>query len=154
MMNIMANTIQLHVAHFDKENEEYLHLVLKRADNLLVYPGMWQVITGRIEERETALKAAMRELNEETGITTDKIWTLPYVASFFNPKSNSISMIPCFGIVARDNCIRLSDEHSGYEWLRIDDCIQSLALPSHKEGSKVFDDYILNSELNDLFLVK
>ena len=41
-------------------------LLLKRTDTLV---GEWCQVAGKIEEGETAWQAALRELNEETGLT-------------------------------------------------------------------------------------
>jgi putative (di)nucleoside polyphosphate hydrolase len=46
-------------------------LVCQRADN--VEGGKWQMPQGGIDENEDTIKAGLRELNEETGITADEI---------------------------------------------------------------------------------
>mgnify|MGYP001181558042 FL=1 len=44
-------------------------LLLKKKD----HDDMWQSITGSLHENESPYEAAVRELNEETGIKSDKI---------------------------------------------------------------------------------
>ena len=90
MPDFISNTIQAHIAAYDLDENEYKFLVLKRAADLYIYPGLWQTVTGRIEPGETALDAAIREVKEETGLTPDDIWTLPYVANFFNIRKNGV----------------------------------------------------------------
>jgi hypothetical protein len=52
MPEFLSNTVQAHIASKNPENEEYLFLVMKRAEKVAVYPGLWQVMTGTIEKNE------------------------------------------------------------------------------------------------------
>ena len=53
-------------------------LLMKRADTRTIAPGIWSGIGGHLEKNEinSPLAACYREIEEETGITTDKIDTL------------------------------------------------------------------------------
>ncbi|MFG2483398.1 NUDIX domain-containing protein [Streptomyces virginiae] len=56
-----------------------VHVLLRRGDEILVsrrrqqqvFPGMWQIPAGLMEEREPARAAAAREFTEETSATVD-----------------------------------------------------------------------------------
>ena len=150
MAEFVSNTIQVHVAR--KYGEDYQFLVLKRAENELIYPGIWQVVTGTNEKDERAIKTALRETFEETGIIPSKFWTIPYVASFFDARRDRVSFVPVFGVLAAENSeVILSEEHSEYEWLEYNETIDRLLLPSHKEGTKYFLEYCLTNENNHFF---
>ena len=41
--------------------------MLQRADNEEIYPGLWQIVSGGIEQGEKAYEAAAREVREEIG---------------------------------------------------------------------------------------
>lgn len=154
MITHISDTIQVHVARLDSRSGEYEFLLLKRSDDKIPYPGLWQVVTGRIEENETALQAATRELFEETGLKAEKLWVVPYIASFFNARKDQVNSSPVFGvIVPEDSKVLLSDEHQAYKWLGYHGCIVQLELPSHKEGSTIFYEYILLSDRKERFLV-
>lgn len=43
-------------------------LILKRSQKVGSYPGRWAGVSGFIEENETPMDAARREVYEETGI--------------------------------------------------------------------------------------
>ena len=43
-------------------------LMLKRPDVCRSFPGMWSLVSGKLEEGETPVEAARREVMEETGI--------------------------------------------------------------------------------------
>lgn len=142
MPKIVSNTIQLHIAA--KSGNDYKFLVLQRSENVLIYPGLWQVVTGTIEDGETALQTAEREIIEETQLKPSRMYTIPYIASFFDTDKDQIHLSPVFGaVVDISETIILSNEHQEYLWLEYNDCIAKLELPSHKEGTRIFKKYIL-----------
>ena len=50
-------------------------LLIRRAPDR-IYPGIWQCVTGGLEGDEKVVDGALRELEEETGITAADIETL------------------------------------------------------------------------------
>ena len=152
MPKFVSNFVQVHIATFNEDIQEYKFLILKRSATMKVYPNLWQVITGTIEENETALQTALRELDEETGLIPKKIYTLPYLTTFFNAKKDTINASPVFGVVVDyANEIKLSDEHSEYLWLSFNDILQKLELPSHIEATKIFYNFVLINKENNKF---
>ncbi len=154
MPDFTANTVQVHIASGYLSSGGFRHLVLKRSESCEVYPGLWQVVTGRIEHNETALQCAVREAVEETGLEIMKLWTVPYLTSFFDARRNKVNFSAVFGILTDINQqVVISDEHSAYEWLSLNDCLKRLELPTHVEGTKIFQDYILNPKYDSKFLI-
>ncbi len=155
MAGFISNTIQAHIARYNKPAGEYEYLLLRRAPNNPLYPGIWQVVTGTAENDETSLDTAQREIAEETGIKPDILWVLPYIAHFFDSKNDLINSSPVFGAIF-DCCteIRLSAEHSDFEWVKYERCMELLPLPSHKDGTTIFRDYVLNKGDKSMFRVE
>jgi dihydroneopterin triphosphate diphosphatase len=155
MPGFVSNTVQVHIARNNSGKSEFEFLLLQRSVNNVIYPGIWQVITGTIEVGESALQTALREVNEETGVVATDIWTLPYITHFFDPGKDLINASPVFGVLFDDNTkISLSPEHSDYKWLNMDECQKLLPLPSHKEGTKIFMEYVLMKEDRNMFKVE
>jgi dATP pyrophosphohydrolase len=155
MSKFISNTVQVHVAAYDSESNDYKHLVLHRSEHEQVYPSIWQVITGTIELNETALECALREIKEEISLTPQSIWAIPYVTNYYSQKTDSIHSSPVFGIIVPFNSnIILSSEHQNFLWLSYSDCLEKLLLPSHKEGTKVFKNCILDLDDKSLFQIK
>jgi dATP pyrophosphohydrolase len=153
MPNFVCKTIQTHIVRLNSNNK-YEHLVLQRQDNDFRYPSLWQVVTGTIEENEKAVQTALREFFEETGLDLISMWTIPFVTSFFDAIQDSIHHAPVFGILVDSNCqVKLSHEHQQFVWLEANKCIDLLTLPSHKEATKVFEEYILQNEDKRAFRV-
>ncbi len=56
--------------------------------------GFRQRITGGVEEEESLIEAAKRELNEETGFITTNLYAINYSYSFPIEDSGVISTLP------------------------------------------------------------
>jgi dATP pyrophosphohydrolase len=149
------NYIQAHIAAKCPTTGEWLYLALKRAETMHFFPGVWQPVTGTIDENEIAIDAAIREVKEETKLTIKKMWGVPFVARFYIPEYNQISLSPVFGFeVSFSDNIELSSEHTHYQWLPFPKFIDLLDLPSHIEGTQYFEKYIISNKRNNLFLLK
>jgi dATP pyrophosphohydrolase len=139
MAQIVSNSVQVHIFRRKGTSSEFL--LLQRADNIELYPGIWQVVTGWIEENETALEAALREVKEETGLEPIRFWALPYIASFFDTNNDRVCLSPVFAFEAASIAqVHISHEHKEYLWLDYKESLSLLELQSHKEGLKILLD--------------
>ena len=66
-MKIIDDIIEAHIFRLVEDRLEFL--LLRRAADEEVYPGVWQPVTGRMHEGEKAWEAALREIKEETGLS-------------------------------------------------------------------------------------
>ena len=118
--------------------------MLQRAQTETLYPGMWQIITGKIKRKEKAVATALRELREETGLTAERFWVVPIVGSFFDPRSDSVQMTPLFAaevsIAAEPT---LSEEHERYEWANLNRACELLVWPGHLNAVQAVNTYIV-----------
>ncbi len=114
-MNIISNLIEAHI--FREKNGELEFLLLKRSPEQY-YPNLWQMVSGKIKDGETAYQTAIREIKEETGLTPEKFWVAPTVNSFYAPDKDNICLLPVFAAkVSYDSEIKLSKEHTEYKWV-------------------------------------
>lgn len=90
---------------------------------LLDYGRYWDYPKGHLEAGEDDLTAARRELREETGIenvTLDPDWSRE-IRYFFRKKNKLVNKTVRFFLGAvKDREVRISHEHSGYEWVALD----------------------------------
>ncbi|GEM_PF-81313 len=142
-MKFKCTFIQAYLFRHSRDGDiEYL--LLRRAKDEILYPGMWQMITGRIEGEETAVDCARREILEETGIECPSLVVVPYVASFYFAPDDSIHHVPVFAAeVTGEAAIRLSDEHDDHAWLPFDEAWKQLVFPGHREGLRILRDYLI-----------
>ena len=96
-------------------------LVCRRAWQAL-YAGQWRMIGGKVKEGESFRQAALRELNEETGILPKRFWTIPSLNHFYDPKYDTIRLIPAFAAqLPLHSEIVLNEEHSEYRWIAVEE---------------------------------
>ena len=103
-----------------------------------MYPGIWQCVTGKIEAGEKPHETVLRELKEETGLTSLNMWTVDQVNHFFEAEQNRMNLIPIFGVEVKSEMVTLSPEHTEYKWCKIDEGVDLLLWNQQKQGLKTF----------------
>jgi len=130
---------------------------------LLHYPsqnkrgGHWEFAKGHVEPGETEEDTVLREVREETGITDLKI--IPgfkkYIKYFFrkyedkkpaSPKLGGggwvFKLVVFFIAQTQTKDIKLSPEHIGFEWLKIDQAIKRTTFKNSKKLLKEADNFL------------
>jgi len=128
-------------------NTETHFLVLQRAKEEKLYPGLWQIVTGTMKKNESALKAAMREMNEETGLSPKRCWTIPYVDTYFDLVNDTIQLVPVFAVeLDSSSIVHLSSEHQRFEWLRFEDARKRLVWPGQRRSMEIVNEFIIGNK--------
>lgn len=151
MKEVKFSTVQVHP--FIRINNDVFYLILQRSESSSIYPNMWQVITGKIENNETAYNSAIRELKEETDLDFKNIYHIPFIGSFYDWKKDNIENIPCFAIELDSKNVTISHEHQDFKFVKYEEIKKYLSLPSHKIGSKYLKKYIINNPNKNDFLI-
>ncbi len=127
-----------------RRNPETEFLVLRRSDDEDIYPGLWQIVSGRIETGEKAYEAALREMKEETGFTPISLYNTPLTNTFYFYINDSVNVSPVFAAeINSGDAIRLSKEHKDYRWLGEEEAVSLLVWPGQKSAVKMVHDYII-----------
>jgi 8-oxo-dGTP pyrophosphatase MutT (NUDIX family) len=123
------------------------YLLLQRSANEDVYPNMWQIVTGTLQQNETALHGALREFSEETNLSVLRLWNVPYASSFYVVMNDTIQIAPLFAVEVDSKCeVTLSPEHQKFEWLPFYEAHDRLVWPAQQEGIKVVNEYIVGGK--------
>lgn len=129
-------------------NGEYQFLCLKRNSTAKVHPGIWQIVTAKIDEGEKAFETAKREVTEESGLKPVKFFAAPSFNSFYDYQRDSINLIPVFiAEVNPKDEVKISYEHSEYEWLSYEDAFKRLHWGNQKERLEEIYKYLTSQEL-------
>ena len=116
--SIAPHCISAYVVCQTSEGPRYL--LIRRCGKYL--PGTWQMVSGGIESGETAMQAALREIQEETGLIPRALYSADAVETFYMPSHDKITFVPVFVAFVEDLDISLSpQEHDVYEWLSFED---------------------------------
>jgi len=142
-MKIVSTMIEAHIFRESEKGIEFL--LLKRAENQ-VYPGLWQMVTGKIKENEKSYQTALREIQEETGLVPAQLWVAPTVNSFYEPKYEYICLLPVFAARVETDKIKLSDEHIDYQWVDKITAQKLLAWEGQRKAVQIIEDYFLNEK--------
>jgi dATP pyrophosphohydrolase len=141
-MKIISNMVEAHV--FRKTNKSVEFLLLKRAEKE-IYPGLWQMVTGRIKKKEKAYEAALREIKEETGLIPLNLWVVPNVNPFYSHEKDYISLLPVFAARVNNNStIKICSEHCEYRWVNPAEAKTLFAWPGQARSVDLIADYFLN----------
>ena len=150
-MKIISELIEAHIFRKNRNGIEFL--LLKRSEKE-IYPGLWQMVSGKIHQGEKAFETALREIKEETGLTPQEFWTAPNINSFYYPEKDSVSILPVFAaLVDKDSKVEISDEHSDYKWVSPTKAKKMLAWPGQRNSVDIITEYF-TKEINYLNFVE
>ncbi len=149
-MKIKTNLIEAHILKKTEQGIEYL--ILKRASNQK-YPSIWQMVTGKIQQNEKAYQAAIREIKEETDLNVDEIYTVPNVNSFYDHVDDSVTIIPVFvAVVKQEQDVKLSDEHSEYKWASATQAKKLFAWVGQRQSVDIIEEYFSHQSKELIFI--
>jgi 8-oxo-dGTP pyrophosphatase MutT (NUDIX family) len=119
-------------------------LLLRRAPGRIL-PGLWQCVSGSLEDGERVTAGALREVAEETGVAGPAIlafYDLDLVNQFHEPSVDAIVTAAVFAVrVAPDAEPRLSHEHDDARWLPIDEAHDEVIWPGYRTAiERIRDD--------------
>ena len=125
-------------------------LLLRRAPHR-IFPGLWQCVTGGIEPGERVPMAALREVEEETGLGRDAIeafFDLDQVAPFYDEGGDAVVISAIFAARVRfDAVARASDEHDDMRWVPAVDAPSLAIWPSYAESVRRVRELLMDPEL-------
>jgi bis(5'-nucleosidyl)-tetraphosphatase len=131
------------VYYEDQINDRVVRLYL-----LLYYRhGYWDLPKGKLEEAETNLQAAVRELKEETGLEAELLpgfeQSLSYM--FKDPTGELVhKTVTYFVGKARTKEVALSFEHISYKWLSVREALQELTYTNSQQMLAMVDHFVEN----------
>ena len=114
--------------------------------------GHWEFVRGNIEENETEKETAIREAEEETGISDlNFMENFKEKISFFYKINNELinKEITFFLAETKTDQVKLSFEHKDYKWLEIEDALKLIKFKNSKEVLIKADKFLKSPRLTD-----
>ncbi len=110
-------------------------LQIKRSASTGEYQESWQIVYGGIEEGETAVAAAIRELREETGLFPRVMFQVEYMEMFYFQHKDYVTVMPVFGVeVGAEDPITLNHEHTAWRWVPLAEVAGQFMWRSQREA--------------------
>jgi 8-oxo-dGTP pyrophosphatase MutT (NUDIX family) len=110
-------------------------------------PGSWECVHGHIEPNEPPAGAAIRELEEETGLAPLRLYNLSRVELFYQHRTDEVALVPVFAAFVDPTAgVRVGAEHDGFEWLSPDAARVRFAWPRER---RALDDIVILLESGD-----
>ena len=126
----MMHELSAGIIPFNVNTKEFL---------LLHYPmGHWGFPKGHVEDGETEIETAKREMKEETGLDVEILFGFKSEISYFYKNKGKLShkRVVFFVGTVKDTNVKLSFEHDGYKWANIEETKKTLTYENEK---KVFE---------------
>jgi len=138
-----------------RPDAERLEILLLRRAPDRIFPGLWQCVTGGVEPGERVPMAAIREVEEETGLGGDDVlawYDLDQVAPFYDEGADAVVVSAIFAARVRPDAVaRASHEHDGLRWVPAGDAPGLVVWPSYAESVRRVRDTLLDPELAPWF---
>jgi dihydroneopterin triphosphate diphosphatase len=144
LMKIVTNYIEAHIFRLSERHLEFLLLKRAGTEN---YPGLWQMVSGKIKDGEKAYDTVLREIKEETNLTPQKLWTAPNVNQFYTAEDDSICLMPVFAALVDEKAkVKISQEHSDFTWIIPGEAKKMLAWEGQRKSVDIISNYFLREE--------
>jgi 8-oxo-dGTP pyrophosphatase MutT (NUDIX family) len=125
-----------------------LELLLMRRAQGRPLAGLWQGVSGSVEEGERIAAAAFRELHEETGFDApglEAFYDLDLVNQFHWPPADAIVSAAVFAARVPPAAEPiLSHEHDAHRWLAPVDALELVVWPAYREAIEVIERDLLD----------
>jgi 8-oxo-dGTP pyrophosphatase MutT (NUDIX family) len=134
----------------EKKRRLYLLLYKKASDH---YKESWGFPKGWVEKGEEDRETAIRETKEESGLTDVQILPgfVEKIHIFYKKEGQMVSKdIIYFIAKTEQKDVKVSFEHSGYEWLPYKEAAERLTFKSDRETLQKADEYLKKELKNNL----
>jgi 8-oxo-dGTP diphosphatase len=110
--------------------EEDRYLLLKRSEEKDFAAGVWECVTGRVDQGESFEEAVHREVREELGVGVHiecLLGTTHFYRGEARPENELLGVV--YGCSLREGSVRIGKEHSEFRWVTAGEARELLTAP-------------------------
>lgn len=120
-------------------------LLIRRAPGRIL-PGLWQCVSGSVEPGERVALAALREVEEETGLgptAIEAFYDLDLVNAFHEPSVDAVLVSAVFAVRVRNGVEPvLSPEHTAFRWVELQAAWAEVIWPGYRDAIERVRDHL------------
>ena len=124
-------------------------LLMRRAPGRIL-PGLWQCVSGSLEDGESVTDGALRELSEETGFgpaEIEALFDLDQVNQFHEPSVGAVVTSAIFAVRVRPGSEPvLSHEHDAMRWVSPSAALDLAIWPAYRESIRRIEENLLDAD--------
>ena len=126
-----------------KSFDQPRYLLLKRSQEVYL-PGIWQMVTGKIDLNETAATCVLREIFEETGYQPKAVYNVD-VTLFYDQSKHKIAYSANFcALIDAQVLPKISSkEHETFGFFTLEEALQLIAFPSQKQTLQFIHEHFI-----------
>ena len=154
MPKVKCNRVAVYVFRCLPDGTQFLQL--HRAAGSGDYAGTWQTGYGGIKSGETAINAALRELQEETQLVPTNFFQVEYLESFYHRARDRVTVLPVFAAqIAPQAKVIIDAEHDDYRWVDLADVGAHFVWRVQRQAIAIIEQDILGtSPAKELLTIK
>jgi dATP pyrophosphohydrolase len=131
-------------------------LLLRRSPDRIL-PGLWQGVSGRLEDGERVVEGALRELREETGLlpaTIEAMYDLDFVNQFHFAPLDAVLTAAVFAVrLGPGTAVTLSHEHDASRWVSLAAARAEVVWPGYRDALDRIGENLIDPERAHWFLL-
>ncbi len=140
MPQLVSNMVDAYIFRRVNARLQFL-LLLRRPD--LPLGNTWQSIHAKLQPGETAVAAARRAMERETGITPLEAYSADFINQFYDHHTDSIILAPVFAFaVPQRPTIALGEELCDSAWCERDEATARLLWPGQRWAVRHIDEIL------------
>ena len=114
-------------------------LLLKRSSKQDFSGGIWEYITGRMDQFEEPEDALRREIKEEAGVTVKVIKPISIFHIFRGERTAENELVGIMYWCTTDsNRVLISEEHTDYQWVSGQEALEIIKKPSMQRDIEAY----------------
>ena len=154
-MSFRPDIVDVWIFRLTEGSAEVL-LLRRSADRIL--PGLWQGVSGRLEDGERVVAGALRELREETGLTTrtiEEMYDLDFVNQFHFAPLDAVLTAAVFAVrIGPGIEPTLSHEHDAARWAPLAAARAEVVWPGYRDALDRIGENLTDPERARWFIIE